>query len=133
MKLTHSTIDLTKAAASEIKRLQSKRQNANAQLFRLAVQPGGCSGISYSFGFDEAAKPDDRLYECNGIQVLVDAQSLAYLNGLTLDYSEDLMGGGFRFHNPNAKESCGCGNSFSINEPLADSATAEASSPDPLN
>ncbi|MBD2740699.1 iron-sulfur cluster assembly accessory protein [Coleofasciculus sp. FACHB-1120] len=126
-------MNLTQAAASEIKRLQSKRQNANAQFFRLAVQLGGCSGISYAFGFDAAVKPDDRLYECNSIAVLVDAQSLAYLNGLTLDYSEDLMGGGFRFYNPNAKESCGCGNSFSINEPLANSATPEASSPDPLN
>ena len=133
MKLTQSTINLTQAAASEIKRLQSKRRNANAQLFRLAVQSGGCSGISYTFGFDEAVKPDDTLYECNGIAVLVDAQSLTYLNGLTLDYSEDLMGGGFRFYNPNAKESCGCGNSLSINEPLANSATAEPSSPAPLN
>ncbi len=110
-------IHLSKAAASEIKRLQSKRQNSKNLQFRLGVQSGGCSGMSYTLGFEEVVTPGDRVYDCDGIQVVVDEQSLNYINDLTLDYSEDLMGGGFRFHNPKAKESCGCGNSFSTNEP----------------
>ena len=81
--------------------------------FRLQVQPGGCSGWFYDMTFDEAASQGDQVYNCKGIAVVVDAQTLNYISGLTLDYSEDLMGGGFRFHNPNAIASCGCGNSFS--------------------
>lgn len=105
-------IHLSKAAASEIRRLSSKQQNPNI-LFRLQVQPGGCSGLFYDMTFDEAVRLGDRVYECSGITIVVDAQSLNYINGITLDYSEDLMGGGFRFYNPNAIASCGCGNSFS--------------------
>lgn len=108
-------IHLNKAAASEIRRLQSRRQNPNAKL-RLGVQPGGCADLSYTIEFDEGMKPGDRVYDCSGIQVVVNIQSLNYINDLTLDYSEDLMGGGFRFHNPNATACCGCGNSFSMKE-----------------
>lgn len=104
-------INLSKAAASEVKRLRSKHQKPNAK-FRLGVQSGGCSGMVYTLDFDEETQPDDRVFDCNGLQVIVTAESLSYIDGLTLDYSEDLMGGGFRFHNPKATQSCGCGNSF---------------------
>ncbi len=107
-------INLSKAAAGEIRRLQMRRQKPEAQL-RLGVKTGGCADLYYTIDFDESAHPSDRLYDCDGISVLVDEQSISYLTGLTLDYSEDLMGGGFRFHNPNAVESCGCGNSFRMN------------------
>jgi iron-sulfur cluster assembly protein len=106
-------LNLSQAATSEIKRLRSKHQKPNA-IFRLGVQPGGCAGMIYTLEFDDLVNPEDRLWERNGLQVVVSAQSLEYINGLTIDYSEDLMGGGFRFHNPNATQSCGCGNSFSI-------------------
>ncbi|GET35575.1 HesB/IscA family protein [Microseira wollei] len=106
-------INLSPAAASEIKRLKSKHQKPNA-LFRLGVQPGGCAEMVYTLEFDETPAPGDRVYDCNGLSVVVAQQQLNYIDGLTLDYSEDMMGGGFRFHNPNAKTSCGCGNSFSI-------------------
>lgn len=106
-------IYLSGSAANEIKRLRSKQSNSSI-LFRLQVQVGGCSGLFYSTLFDEAVMPDDQVFNCTGIPVVVDAQSLDYLVGLTLDYSEDLMGGGFRFHNPQAIASCSCGNSFSI-------------------
>ncbi|MBF2003951.1 HesB/IscA family protein [Chlorogloeopsis fritschii PCC 9212] len=109
-------INLTQAATSEIQRLRSKQQSN--LLFRLAVKPGGCSGWYYDMSFDETVKPGDRTFECHGISVIVDAESWNYLNGLTLDYSEDLMGGGFRFHNPQASATCGCGNSFSISQEL---------------
>lgn len=104
-------IQLSSVAASEIKRLKSKQpQNV---FFRLAVKPGGCSGWYYDMFFDEALKADDRVLDCHGINIVIDSQSLEYVNGLTLDYSEDLMGGGFRFNNPQAMATCGCGNSFS--------------------
>jgi iron-sulfur cluster assembly accessory protein len=105
-------IHLSLAAANEIRRLLSRQPN---MLFRLQVQVGGCSGLFYDLAVDEAVRLGDQVYECSGIPVVVDAQSLNYINGMTLDYSEDLLGGGFRFHNPNATERCGCGNSFSAN------------------
>jgi iron-sulfur cluster assembly protein len=107
-------IKLTQAATAEIKRLQSKQQ-PNI-LFRLAVKPGGCSGWFYDMSFSPSLKVGDRIFECNTVQVVIDVETLPYINGLTLDYSEDLMGGGFRFDNNNAKTTCGCGNSFSIND-----------------
>lgn len=65
-------------------------------------------------GFDEEIKVGDQILNCDPVQILVDRDSALYLSGLTLDYSEDLMGGGFRFRNPNIKQSCSCGISFSI-------------------
>ncbi|HEY9748788.1 MAG TPA: iron-sulfur cluster assembly accessory protein [Allocoleopsis sp.] len=106
-------LQLSQAAISEILRLQQKCHQPNA-VFRLGVQPSGCSGMSYTLEFDEHIGPDDDLYNCNGIKVAIARTNVPVLNGLSLDYSEDLMGGGFRFHNPNATQSCGCGNSFSI-------------------
>ncbi|WP_445635739.1 FeS cluster biogenesis domain-containing protein [Nostoc sp. DSM 114161] len=105
-------VHLSQAAASEIVRIKSKQQ-PNV-LFRLAVKPGGCSGFVYDMSFDEAIKVGDRIFDFDEIQVIVDAESLNQLNGLTVDYSEDLMGGAFRFHNPQAIATCTCGNSFSI-------------------
>ncbi|MBD2430368.1 MULTISPECIES: HesB/IscA family protein [Fischerella] len=106
-------IHLSPAAVSEIKRLKSRQQQPNP-LFRLAVKLGGCSGWYYDTSFDEIASSGDRTFECEGIQVVIDAESFNYVDGLTIDYSEDLMGGAFRFHNPQANASCGCGNSFAI-------------------
>lgn len=106
-------INISKAAKGEILRLQSKRQNQHGRL-RLGVKQGGCSGFSYTIEFDDVVGSEDNVYDCGGLLVLVDAQALKFIKGLTVDYSEDLMGGGFRFHNPNAVQSCGCGNSFSV-------------------
>ncbi|MBE8986142.1 HesB/IscA family protein [Nostoc sp. LEGE 12450] len=103
-------IHLSQAAASEIGRIKSKQQ-PNV-LFRLAVKSGGCSGLFYDMSFDETIKFGDQVFNLDEIQVVIDATSLNYLNGLRVDYSEDLMGGGFRFHNPQAIATCGCGNSF---------------------
>jgi iron-sulfur cluster assembly protein len=106
-------LQLSQAAVNEVLRLKQKCHKPNA-IFRLGVQPSGCSGMSYTLEFDDAIGPEDELYHCNGVQVAIARPSLTFLNGLSLDYSEDLMGGGFRFHNPNATQSCGCGNSFSV-------------------
>jgi len=105
-------IHLSTTAANEIKRLRAKQPKPN-MLFRLQVQAGGCSDLFYDMKFDEEIRLGDRLYDCSGIPVVVDEQTLNYISELTLDYSEDLMGGGFRFHNPAAITFCGCGNSFS--------------------
>lgn len=110
-------IHLSQAAAGEIGRLQLKQQPNS--LLRLTVKEGGCSGWFYDMSFDKTIKSDDRLFEVNGIKVIIDTASFVYLNGLALDYSEDLMGGGFRFHNPQAIASCGCGNSFSTTAPTS--------------
>jgi iron-sulfur cluster assembly protein len=105
-------LQLSPAAASEILRLKLKQpQNV---LFRLAIKPGGCSGWFYDLSFDETVKVGDRTFEFNGIPLVIDAESLDYINDLTVDYSEDLMGGGFRFQNPQAIATCGCGNSFNL-------------------
>lgn len=106
-------INISRAAATEIKRLQSKRQDSETKL-RLSVQRGGCADLYYTVDFDKLVTSRDRVFECDDISVIVDGDSLQYLRDLTVDYSEDLMGGGFRFRNPNASESCGCGNSFRV-------------------
>lgn len=105
-------IHLSQAAATEIGRIKSKQQ-PNV-LFRLAARPGGCSEFFYDMSFDKVIKVGDQVFDLDEIQVVIDATSLNYLNGLKVDYSEDLMGGGFRFRNPQAIATCGCGNSFSI-------------------
>lgn len=106
-------IHLSKAAVKEIIRLKTKQQNSNA-MFRLGAKPGGCSKLTYTLEFDDTVQPEDRVYVCDGIQVVVASQNIHYLENLSLDYSEDLMGGGFRFHNPAITQSCGCGNSFTL-------------------
>jgi iron-sulfur cluster assembly protein len=106
-------IQFSPSAISEIKRLQSKQQQSQAFL-RLAVEPGGCSGLLYHLDFVVAASADDQQFPQQDLQVLIDPHSLTYLRGLTLDYSEDLMGGGFRFYNPQAQQTCGCGQSFAL-------------------
>jgi len=105
-------IHLSQAAIGEVNRLKSKQRNSQA-MFRLAVQPGGCAEFYYVLRFDDVVEPADQILEYKELSVVIDEQSLNYVSGLTLDYSEDLMGGGFRFHNPNATQNCGCGNSFS--------------------
>ena len=108
-------IHLSQAAIIEIGRLKSKQQS-NSWL-RLAIKEGGCSGWFYDMSFDQTVTSSDHVFEVNGIQVVIDEESLNHLNGLALDYSEDLMGGGFRFHNPQSIGTCGCGISFSIIAP----------------
>ncbi len=105
-------IHLSQTAITEIRRLQSKQQPK--ALLRLTIKPGGCSGWFYDMSFDETVKAEDQVFNMSGMTIVIDNESLNYVNGLALDYSEDLMGGGFRFHNPQAIATCGCGNSFSI-------------------
>jgi iron-sulfur cluster assembly accessory protein len=105
-------IDLSQAAANEIKRLQESCQQIGSY-FRIGVKAGGCSGLYYTLELSATPQAGDCLYESQGISIIVDAESESYLQTLKLDYAEDLMGGGFRFQNPNASTTCGCGLSFS--------------------
>jgi iron-sulfur cluster assembly protein len=105
-------ISLSPGAASEIKRLIQKENKPELGL-RIGVRSGGCSGMSYMLGFD-TAQEGDKVEELEGIKILVDSQSAAYLSGTELDYVDGLQGKGFTFKNPNATRSCGCGESFSV-------------------
>jgi len=107
-------IHLSQSAALEIQRLKSRRKNP-ALVFRLGLQPSACLDMAYRMEFDDAAEPGDQIFDSHDVQIVVSAEALPYVDGLVLDYSEDLMGGGFRFHNPNALQSCGCGNAFATN------------------
>jgi iron-sulfur cluster assembly protein len=82
-------------------------------VLRLGVLGGGCSGLSYQFKFDSKQRPTDKVFEFDGVKIVVDPKSLLYLHGMTLDYKESLMQSGFVFENPNAQKNCGCGTSFS--------------------
>src|ERR1051326_5720645 len=106
-------IVVTASAARRIAVLKQQEQTPEAFL-RIAVSGGGCSGFQYGLSFDDQRKPDDFLFEQDGIAVVVDDVSLDLLNGAEVDFVEDLMGAAFQIKNPNAASSCGCGNSFSI-------------------
>ena len=104
---------LTEKAQQEV-RVIFERENRDGDVgLRLGVIGGGCSGLSYEMKFDEAG-PDDTRIEHDGFTVLLDPKSAIYLKGITLDFQDGLMGKGFVFVNPNATNTCGCGESFSV-------------------
>jgi iron-sulfur cluster assembly protein len=107
-------ISLSPTAITEILRLKSKYLQTSNGALRIAVQQQGCAGLSYQLDFAESALADDQVFHSGGVQILVSPESLPYVNGLALDYSEDLMGGSFRFSNPNAAQTCSCGRSFAV-------------------
>lgn len=106
-------IQITPTAAQEIKRIQRSRQAPDSYL-RLKLAKGGCLDFIYQFDLDAAEKTGDRQFTIRNINVLVDPTDEEYLQDLNIDYSEDLMGGGFRFTNPTATKTCNCGQSFQI-------------------
>ena len=104
-------IELSEAARQEVKRLLDKENNPQLGL-RLGVQGGGCSGLSYNLNFDQT-REGDQVIDLEAFKVFIDRKSVLYLNGMLLDYVDGLKGKGFKFINPNAKSTCGCGESFS--------------------
>lgn len=105
-------VNLTEAAKSEVARL-IKENNLEDSVLRMGVRGGGCSGLSYTLGFDKDTSEYDHIFEFDGgVKVAVDMKSMLYLKGTEVDYTTDLLGGGFKFNNPNARKSCGCGSSF---------------------
>lgn len=105
-------ITLTENAAKEVQRLITAQNLPDANL-RLGVKGGGCSGLSYTLNFETEKKAEDQVFEVHGVRVIVDPKSLIFLEGTTLDFVSGLEGTGFKFVNPNASKSCGCGSSFS--------------------
>jgi len=106
-------IDISDRAAGEIRRLRDK-EGINAGGLRVGVKGGGCSGLSYNLGFESESRKGDKVFERDDVKLYCDLKSYIYLNNTVLDFDDGLMGKGFIFMNPNAKKTCGCGDSFSI-------------------
>ncbi|HLB03134.1 MAG TPA: iron-sulfur cluster assembly accessory protein [Nitrospiria bacterium] len=110
--VTERVLELTPSALKEVKRL-IQTQNKGDVALRVGVKGGGCSGLTYTMSFEAEVGPHDQLFEVDSLRVVVDAKSAIYLQGMTLDFIDSLQESGFKFINPNAKQSCGCGTSFS--------------------
>jgi iron-sulfur cluster assembly accessory protein len=106
------TLRMSPRAIQQVKLLLQKQSGAE-QALRVWVADGGCSGFSYKLAFANEAKPGDIVVEMDGLPVYVDSASLPHLQGTLIDYADGLYGGGFKFTNPNASATCGCGTSFS--------------------
>ncbi len=107
-------IEVSDKAVNEIKRIQSTDPTATGAVLRVQVVGGGCSGMSYKLGFDnQPPSSADKVFEKDGVKVVVDSKSFLFLSGTELDFTDGLNGTGFVFKNPNAKRTCGCGSSFS--------------------
>jgi iron-sulfur cluster assembly accessory protein len=111
---TKSTpVNFTPNAVKKVKEIMAQ-QNPVPGGLRVGVVGGGCSGFSYSMAFENGAGAMDKVFEIDGLKVFVDATSAMYLQGATVDYVETLEGAGFKFDNPNVKNTCGCGSSFNV-------------------
>ena len=101
-------------ARDQVRRLMAEEGSPEGSFVRVGVKGGGCSGLMYELTFDHEMREGDQTFEDNGVKVVVDPKGFLYLVGTELQYSGDLNGKGFVFHNPNANRICGCGESFSI-------------------
>ncbi|UUZ84034.1 iron-sulfur cluster assembly accessory protein [Paenibacillus sp. P26] len=108
-------VTISETASDKIKEMLAAEELPNLFL-RLGVKSGGCSGFSYGMGFDDNQHEDDKVFEINGLKVVVDADSAKYLYGVEIDFQDSGMGGGFTIHNPNAVATCGRGQSFKHKE-----------------
>jgi len=111
-KTTIQPITLTSGALKELKRIREEQNIPEDHGLRVGVKGGGCSGFSYILGFD-VEKENDGIYEVEGLKVYIERSNALYLLGIEIDWVEGLNNRGFSFNNPNAKETCGCGTSFS--------------------
>jgi iron-sulfur cluster assembly protein len=105
-------ISLTPAAASHIEKYLARRGKGIG--LRLGVKTTGCSGLAYKLEYADDLQPEDVVFESNGIRVMVDPKSLAYIDGTELDFARDGLNEGFKFNNPNVQSECGCGESFQV-------------------
>lgn len=108
---THA-VDLTDLAAAKVRALLEQEGRTDLRL-RIAVQPGGCSGLIYQLYFDERVLEGDAIRDFDGVEVIVDRMSVPYLDGSTIDFEDTIQKQGFSIDNPNAQGSCACGDSFS--------------------
>jgi len=107
-------ISITERAAQEVRRIIAEQNLPGTTALRVGVKGGGCSGFSYTLGFDDHIAETDQITEVDGIKVVCDPKSFLYLNGTQVDFEDNLMGRGFKFGNPNASKTCGCGESFTV-------------------
>ena len=105
-------VTLTQKAADHVNAYLQKRGKGIG--LRLGVKTSGCSGMAYKLEFADKIEEDDQVWESFGVKVVVDAMSLPYIDGTELDYTREGLNEGFKFHNPNEKEHCGCGESFTV-------------------
>src|SRR5512146_3452838 len=106
-------VQLTETAIGKVREILDQQEPKPSGL-RIAVVGGGCSGFSYSMAFENAPGMLDKTYQFDGLQVFVDQASMLYLDGASVDYVETLEGSGFKFENPNVRNTCGCGSSFNV-------------------
>ncbi len=111
--MEHELVHITEKALQQIRSIRTSENSAQSQGLRLAVTGGGCSGLSYKIEFS-TQKEKDNILDFGDVKVLIDPKSSIYLKGITLDFKDGLNGKGFVFENPNAKNTCGCGESFSV-------------------
>lgn len=107
-------IKVTLKALEEVKKIKEQNNIPATYGLRVGVKGGGCSGLTYTLGFDAEPRTDDRILEVQGERIFVDPQSLFYMMGVELDFTDGLTGRGFTFNNPNATKTCGCGSSFGV-------------------
>ncbi|MBI2165909.1 MAG: iron-sulfur cluster assembly accessory protein [Chloroflexi bacterium] len=109
------TITISSKAAEKVRLFGEKEglDPSNSGI-RVAVKGGGCAGLMYTLSMEKEPRPDDKVLEESGVRLFVDKRSYVFLAGTTLDYTDGLNGKGFVFHNPQAKSTCGCGNSFAV-------------------
>ena len=107
------SIQLTEAAAERVRTMLEKRGEGIG--LRLGTRKSGCSGFAYVVDYADEVTDDDQIFECHGVKVIVDSKSMPMLDGMELDYvRQNALNEGFEFNNPNVKDSCGCGESFSV-------------------
>jgi iron-sulfur cluster insertion protein len=111
--LPEQRITVSESAARRIAEVM-RQEGTTGAFLRIAVSGGGCSGFQYGFTFDDQKTEEDRIFERDGVNVVIDETSLGLLAGAEIDFVEDMMGAAFQVKNPNAASSCGCGNSFSV-------------------
>ncbi len=111
---TEVEIKITDKAAKQIKQIMNENKIPDTYGLRVGVKGGGCSGLSYSLGFDGESKQGDTIISYKDVKLFIDGKSLFYITGTELDFSDGLNGRGFVFNNPNASKTCGCGSSFGV-------------------
>jgi iron-sulfur cluster assembly protein len=111
-------LTLTDTAASKFLELAGHEPAGEAEVLRVAIQGGGCSGFQYALGFDRGPQDGDNELESNGVHIVVDPHSAPYLLGTEIDYVDALQGGGFAINNPNVVAACGCGSSFQAKDDI---------------
>ena len=124
MATVETLVNLTERAAEKVRELQATEPAGEAEVLRVAIQGGGCSGFQYGLGFDSGAVEGDHELEQHGVRVVVDPYSAPYLTGATIDWLDGLQESGFKIDNPQAGASCGCGHSFQAEEGEVSEASA---------